>query len=42
MAVQVNGDVVAGGRTSADPSFGPIQGSFALARYLPTGALDTL
>ena len=34
MAVQVNGDVVAGGRTSADPSFGPIQGQLCFGALL--------
>ena len=42
LAVQINGDIVAAGETSAvNPALSPTQASFALARYTPNGALDT-
>lgn len=42
VAVQLNGDIVTAGETSAvNPAFSPSQASFALARYTPNGALDT-
>ena len=42
LAVQSNGDIIAAGQTSAvNPSLGPNQASFALARYTRNGPLDT-